>query len=65
MEGRQTDVEALAELVVIWRKLARLHAADPSGPARLLLSPVVNEALTVASRLGVDPILVLEECGAA
>lgn len=61
----QTDAEALAELVVIWRKLARLHAADPSGPARLLLSPVASEALTIASRLGVDPWLVLGDGGEA
>lgn len=61
----QTDAEALAELVVIWRKLARLHAADPAGPAGLLLSPVASEALTIALRLGVDPALVLEEGGAA
>lgn len=61
----QTDAEALAELVVIWRKLARLHAADPYGPARLLLSPVASEALTLAGRLGMDPALVLEEGGAA
>ncbi|MBX3727269.1 MAG: hypothetical protein KF823_15270 [Xanthomonadales bacterium] len=60
----QTDFEALAELVVIWRKLARLHAADPHGPARLLMSPVASEALTLAGRLGVDPALVLEEGGA-
>lgn len=64
MDG-QTDAEALAELVVIWRKLARLHAADPNGPARLLLSPVASEALTVAGRLGIHPALVLEEGGAA
>ncbi len=61
----QTDAEALAELVVIWRKLARLHAANPEGPAGLLLSPVASEALTIAVRLGVDPALVLEEGGAA
>lgn len=61
----QTDAEALAELAVIWRKLAKLYAADPSGPARLLLTPVASEAWTVARRLGVDPMLILGEGGVA
>lgn len=61
----QTDAEALAELVVIWRKLSRLYAADPNGPACLLLSPVASEALTVAGRLGIDPALVFFEAGSS
>lgn len=44
---------------MIRRKLAGLHVADPSGPARLLLCRDASEELTVARRLGVDPMLVL------
>lgn len=61
----QTDHERLAELAVIWRKLARLHDADPAGPWGALLSPVASEALTLARRLGISPELVLAETGEA
>jgi len=40
----KTDLERLAELAQIWRKLARLHGADPDGPWGALLSPVASEA---------------------
>lgn len=56
----QTDHERLAELAQIWRKLARLHAADPAGPWGALLSPVASEAWGLARRLGVRPELVLD-----
>lgn len=59
----QTDHERLAELALIWRKLARLHAADPDGPWGALLSPVASEAWTLAVRLGVSLELVLAEAG--
>lgn len=63
--GPQTDNDRLAELAQIWRKLARLHAADPAGPWGALLSPVASEAATLARRLGVDLDLVLGERGEA
>lgn len=59
----QSDHERLAELAQIWRKLARLHAADPDGPWGALLSPVASEALTLARRLGISLELVLGEGG--
>jgi len=59
----KTDLERLAELAQIWRKLARLHGADPDGPWGALLSPVASEAWGLARRLGVSPELVLGEAG--
>lgn len=56
----QTDTERLAELAQIWRKLSRLHDADPDGPWGALLSPVASEAWTLAVRLGVSLELVLD-----
>lgn len=59
----QSDHERLAELALIWRKLARLHASDPDGPWGALLSPVASEAWTLAGQLGVSPELILAEGG--
>lgn len=59
------DAQKLGELVVIWRKLARLYAADPTGPWGALLSPVASEALTMANRNGLDVSLILEDGGIA